>query len=152
MNGAGLTVIVSLPFDVAVGVRLRDSKDSVDAVGAGPLVRRVVRRQDMLLLLHGMLLLLLLLLVLVVASRGRRSVSDDRGRLRRDWANRPAIAASSAVATVTPVTSVSVTVSTVSMVADRFGFLRRFIPHNPGRKKKKKIFQDKSRNEKCLIT
>lgn len=138
MNGAGLTVIVSLPFDVAVGVRLRDSKDSVDAVGAGPLVRRVVRRQDMLLLLHGMLLLLLLLLVLVVASRGRRSVSDDRGRLRRDWANRPAIAASSAVATVTPVTSVSVTVSTVSMVADRFGFLRRFIPHNPGRKKKKK--------------
>lgn len=140
MNGAGLTVIVSLPFDVAVGVRLRDSKDSVDAVGAGPLVRRVVRRQDMLLLLHGMLLLLLLLLVLVVASRGRRSVSDDRGRLRRDWANRPAIAASSAVATVTPVTSVSVTVSTVSMVADRFGFLRRFIPHNPGRKKKKKKY------------
>lgn len=138
MNGAGLTVIVSLPFDVAVGVRLRDSKDSVDAVGAGPLVRRVVRRQDMLLLLHGMLLLLLLLLVLVVASRGRRSVSDDRGRLRRDWANRPAIAASSAVATVTPVTSVSVTVSTVSMVADRFGFLRRFIPHNPRRKKKNK--------------
>jgi hypothetical protein len=135
MNGAGLTVIVSLPFDVAVGVRLRDSKDSVDAVGAGPLVRRVVRRQDMLLLLHGMLLLLLLLLVLVVASRGRRSVSDDRGRLRRDWANRPTIAASSAVAAVTPVTSVSVTVSTMSMVADRFGFLRRFIPHNPGRKK-----------------
>ena len=44
MNGAGLTVIVSLPFDVAVGVGLRDSKDSVDAVGAGPLVRRVVRR------------------------------------------------------------------------------------------------------------
>jgi hypothetical protein len=150
MNGAGLTVIVSLPFDVAVGVRLRDSKDSVDAVGAGPLVRRVVRRQDMLLLLHGMLLLLLLLLVLVVASRGRRSVSDDRGRLRRDWANRPTIAASSAVAAVTPVTSVSVTVSTVSMVADRFGFLRRFIPHNPGRKKTK-IFQDKSRNEKCLM-
>ncbi|EFX88713.1 hypothetical protein DAPPUDRAFT_95669 [Daphnia pulex] len=62
----------------------------------------------MLLLLHGMLLLLLLLLVLVVASRGCRSVSDDRGRLRRDWANRPAIAASSTVAAVTPVTSVFV--------------------------------------------
>ena len=49
MNGAGLTVIVSLPFYVAVGVGLRDSEDSVDAVRAGPLVRRVVRRQDVLL-------------------------------------------------------------------------------------------------------
>ena len=78
---------------------------------------------------------MLLLLMLVVASRCRRSVSDDRGRLRRDWANRAAIAAS-AVATVTPVTSMSVTVS-MSMVTDRFGLFRRFIPHNPARKKKK---------------
>lgn len=43
MNGAGLTVIVSLPFDVAVGIGLGDSKDSVDAVRARALVRRVVR-------------------------------------------------------------------------------------------------------------
>ena len=80
----------------------------------------------MLLLLHCVLLLLML----VVASRCRRSVSDDRSRLRRDWANRAAIAASSAVATVTPVTSVSMSVP-MSMMTDRFGLFCRFIPHNP---------------------
>jgi hypothetical protein len=83
----------------------------------------------MLLLLHCVLLLLLML---VVASRCRRSVSDDRSCLRRDWANRAAIAASSAVATVTTVTSVSMSVS-MSMVTDRFGFFRRFIPDDPAK-------------------
>ncbi len=39
-----LTVIVSLPLNVAVGVGLRDAEDAVDAVRAWALVRRVVRR------------------------------------------------------------------------------------------------------------
>lgn len=121
-------MIVSLPLDVAVGVRLRDAEDAVDAVGAGPLVRRVVRRQNVLLLLHGVLLLLVL-----VARRRRRSVRDDRSCLRRDRANWAAIAASatvasmsmSAVSAVSAVTSVS-----VSVVANRFGFLGRLISHD----------------------
>lgn len=85
----------------------------------------------MLLLLHGVLL------VLVVASRCGRSVSDDRSRLRRDWAHGAAVAASAAIAAMTSVTSVSMTVS-MSVMTDRLRLFRRFIPHNPKSRFEKK--------------
>lgn len=51
-------MLVSLPLDIAVGIRLRDTEDSIDAVGSWPLpVRRIMRRKYVLLLLHGVMLI-----------------------------------------------------------------------------------------------
>ncbi len=98
----------------------------------------------MLLLLHSVLLLLL---VLVVTGGGCRSVSDDRSRLRRDRAHRPAVTSSAAVAAVT---SVSVSMS-VSVVANRFRLFRRFIPHNSTQNQNSTDKQNKSRRDPFII-
>ena len=74
-------MLVAFPLNVAVGIRLRDAEDAVDAVGSGPLQRRVVRRQHVSVLV-----------VQVRRHRSGRAVRYDRRRLR-DGADGAAVGA-----------------------------------------------------------
>ena len=109
MVKVGGTLIITFPFDVAIGVSLGDAKNAVDAVRTGPLQRWVVGREKM----WTVLLLLLLMLQVRRYWRYRRAVRYHRRRLRYG-AHRAAVGAAVVAAVVT----------------HRFRLLRRFVPHN----------------------